>query len=363
MVKRIESVLEKVEKENIDGLLVIKNEALTSMGENVRYISGFSGSSAYVLISPKHRILLTDDRYTEQAAEECPNFEIVRHARPFTKVLKEVVNNLSLKKLGFEVNNVTVDLFNTLKENLPEIELVPTKGIIEKLRAVKDEQELALMKKAAQITDKTFDHILGFIKPGVKEKDIALEMEFYMRKIGASDLAFDLILVSGKRSSHQHGSPSEKKIEHGDFVTMDFGALYKGYCCDMTRTVIVGGADEKQKDVYNTVKTAQQKGVDLLKVGVKGKDVCSPARKIIEKAGYGDYSSDEGLGHGVGLEIHEEPYVRATGEMVLQIGNVVTIEPGIYIPNWGGVRIEDTVIIKEKGCEVITKSPKELIVL
>lgn len=360
MRKRIEETLRKIEKENVDGLLVIKNEALIK--ENVRYVSGFSGSSAYIIISPEHRILITDDRYTEQAVEECPNFEIVRHGRPFTKIFNEVVNNLNIKKLGFERNGVTVDLFNTLKENLTGIELVSTKGIIEGLRAVKDEKELVLMKKAAQITDRTFEHILDFIKMGIKERDIALEMEFYMRKIGASDLAFDLILVSGKRSSHQHGAPSEKKIEHGDFVTMDFGALYKSYRCDMTRTIVVGNADEKQKEVYNTVKMAQQEGVNILKAEVEGKKVSAYVRKIIEKAGYGDYSG-HGLGHGVGLEIHEVPYIRAYGDFVLKAGNVVTVEPGIYIPGWGGVRIEDTIIIKEEGCEIITKSPKDLIAL
>jgi len=359
-MKRIEETLRKIEKENIDSLLVIRNEKM--MGENVRYISGFSGSSAYVVLSPEHRIFITDDRYTEQAAEECPNFEIVRHGRPFTKTLNEVVNNLNIKKLGFERNGVTVDLFNTLKENLTGIELVSTKEIIEELRAVKDEKELVLMKKAAQITDRTFEHILGFIKMGIKERDIALEMEFYMKKIGSSDLAFNLILVSGKNSSHQHGAPSEKKIEFNDFVTMDFGALYEGYRSDMTRTVVVGRADEKQKDVYSTVKIAQQEGLNKLKAGAKGEEISTHVRKTIEKAGYGDYSS-HGLGHGVGLEIHELPYLRTTGETLLQAGNVVTIEPGIYIPDWGGVRIEDTVIIKEEGCEVITKSPKELIVL
>jgi len=360
MMKRIEKILKKIEEENLDGLLVIRNEKM--MGENVRYISGFSGSSAYVIISPEHRILLTDDRYTEQATEECPNFEILRHDRPFAKTLKEVVNNLNIKKLGFEGNGVTVDLFNTLKEDLTGIELVSTKGIIEGLKAVKDEKELVLMKKAAQITDRTFDHILDFIKPGVRERDIALEMESYIKKAGTYELAFDFILVSGRRSSHQHGAPLEKRIEFNDFVTMDFGASYEGYRSDMTRTVVVGRADEKQKEVYRTVKIAQQEGLNKLKAGAKGEEISTHVREIIEKAGYGEYSGHS-LGHGVGLEIHELPYLRTTAETVLQAGNVVTVEPGIYIPGWGGVRIEDTVIIKEEGYEIITKSPKGLIVL
>jgi len=183
-----------------------------------------------------------------------------------------------------------------------------------------------------------------------------------MRKIGASGLAFDLIFVSGKRSSHQHGAPSEKKIEYGDFVTMDFGALYEGHRCDMTRTVVVGKVNKKQKQVYDTVKEAQQEGINILKAGVKGEEASAYVRKIIERAGYGDYTG-YGLGHGVGLEIHEHPYIRATGDLILKKGNVITIEPGIYIPGWGGVRIEDTAIIQEQSCEVTTKSPKDLIVL
>ena len=360
MMKRIEETLRKIGKENLDGLLVIRNAKMT--GENVRYISGFSGSSAYVVISPKRRVLMTDDRYTEQAAGECPNFKVVRHGQPFTKTLKEVVNELNIKKLGFEVNNVTIELFNTLKESVSEVELVPTRGIIETLRTVKDEQELVLMRQAAQITDQTFDHILNFIKQGVRERDITLEMESYIKKTGTYDPAFSFILVSGKRSSHQHGSPSGKRIEFNDFVTMDFGASCEGYRCDLTRTVIVGRADEKQKEVYSTVKIAQQEGLNKLKAGAKGEEIFAYVREIIEKAGYGEYSG-RSLGHGVGLEIHELPYLRTTTETVLQAGNVVTVEPGIYIPDWGGVRIEDTVIIKEEGYEVITKSPKGLIVL
>ena len=361
MMKRVAGILKKIEKDNIDGLFVIKNELL--MKENVRYISGFRGSSAYVIITSKHRILLTDDRYTEQAAEECPNFEIIKHSQSFTGTLKEVVNELNIKKLGFEIDGVTIELFNTLKDNLPGIELVPTKGIIEELRTVKDEQELALIKKAAQIADQGFEHILDFIKPGVKEKDIALELEFYMRKIGASGLAFNTILASGKRSSLGHGAPSGKKIKYGDFVKMDFGALYEDYRSDMTRTVAVGKADKKQKDVYNTVKMAQQEGLNILRAGMEEKEVFAYVREIIERAGYGDYGNKR-LGHGVGLQIHEPPYIRPhNGPFTLRAGNVVTVEPSIQIPGWGGVRIEDMVIIKEGGCEVITKSPKKLIIL
>lgn len=359
-MKRIESVLRKLDDAGLDAILLIKQETVTK--ENVRYITGFTGSSAYVIISAQERLLLTDDRYTEQASEQCPDFKIVRHGRPAMKDVKEALERLGIRKLGFEANGITVGLLDTLKEHLTGIELVPTKDLIEEMRAVKDPTEIGLIARASQITDQGFNHILQFIKPGVKEKDIALELEFFMRKQGASGLAFGMIVVSGKRSSHQHGAPSEKAIENGDLVILDFGAVYDGYRTDMTRTVVVGRPTERQIDVYNTVKKAQQKAVDLLKAGAAGKDVSAEARKIIEDAGYGDYSGF-GVGHGVGLEIHEAPYVRATGDVVLQVGNVVTVEPGIYIPNWGGVRIEDTVVIEEDGCRLLTQSPKDLIVL
>lgn len=359
-MKRIESVLRKLDDAKLDALLLIKHEAVTK--ENVRYMTGFTGSSAYVIISPQGRILLTDDRYTEQASEQCPDFQVVRHGTPVMKDVKETIQKFGIRKVGFEADGVTVGLLDTLKEKLEGIELVPTKDMIEELRALKDATEVQLIARASQIADQGFSHILDFIKPGATEKDIALELEFYMRKQGASGLAFGVIIVSGKRSSHQHGAPSDKRIEDGDFVTMDFGATYEGYRTDMTRTVVVGHATQKQINVYNTVKEAQQRALELMRAGVLGRDASAEARKIIEDAGYGEYSGF-GIGHGVGLEIHEAPYVRASGDLVLQAGHVVTVEPGIYIPDWGGVRIEDTVVIEKDGCRRLTESPKDLIVL
>jgi Xaa-Pro aminopeptidase len=256
-----------------------------------------------------------------------------------------------------------MDMFKTIKDTLSVIELVDSSGIIESLRAVKDREEIKLIEEASRIAGKAYEHILDFFKVGVKEKDIALEFEFFMRKSGVDGLAFDLILVSGGRTTHEHGAPSEKKINNGDFVIIDFGALYKGYRCDITRTFVVGQATAKQKDIYYTVKKAQQKGLDLLKAGFRGKNVCVEARKIIEDAGYGDYNNGYGLGHGVGLEIHEDPYIRSYGELIFEEGHVVTVEPGIYIPGWGGVRIEDTVVIEKNSCKVLTNLPKDLVEL
>jgi len=360
MSKRIKKVVEKISEKEFDGLLLVRNEKIIK--ENVRYITGFTGSTAYVVITPQRRILLLDDRYIDQAEEQCPEFEIIRYDQPFTKKLREVVKELNIKKLGVEFNGLTMDMFKIIKDTLSVVELVESNGIIESLRAVKDTEEIKLIEEASRIAGKAYEHILDFFKVGAREKDIALEFEYFMRKSGADGLAFDPILVSGERTTHQHGVPSEKKINNGDFVIIDFGALYKGYRCDITRTFVVGQATAKQKDIYYTVKRAQQKGLDLLKAGVGGKNVCVDVRKIIEDAGYGDYTG-YGLGHGVGLEIHEDPYIRSYGELVFEEGYVVTVEPGIYIPGWGGVRIEDTVVIEKNGCKILTDLPKDLIEL
>jgi len=300
MTERIKKVLEKISEKELDGLLLVKNEKIIK--ENVRYITGFTGNTAYVVITPQRRILILGG-YIDQVKEQCPEFEIIRYDRPFTKKLREVVKELNIKKLVVEFNGLTMDMFKTIKDALSEIELVDSNGIIESLRAVKDREEIKLIEHASRIAGKAYEHILDFFKVGVREKDIALEFEYFMRKSGADGLAFDTILVSGERTIIGHGVPSEKKINNGDSVIIDFGALYKGYRCDISRAFVVGQATAKQKDIYYTIKKAQQKGLDLLKAGVRGKDVCADVRKIIEDAGYGDYTGDR-LGHGVGLEIH-----------------------------------------------------------
>lgn len=357
-MNKIKKLLNVIDEKNIEGLLLIKNEKI--INENTRYISGFTGSTAYLLITPDKRILITDDRYVDQAKEECSDFEIINYDNSYTKKLKEVVKKIGLNKIGIEVKGMTLKLYEKINKTLDEVELVETEGIIESLRTVKDKEEIQYMKQASQIAEAAFEYILDYFKPGVKEKELALEFEYYMKKNGAEGLAFDLILCSGNRTTHQHGVPSDKVIEKGDFVVMDFGAKYRGYCSDITRTFVMGKATQEQKKVYNTVKESQQLGLDLLKAGIKTKNVCQQARKIIEDAGYGDYTG-YGLGHGLGLEVHEQPGLKAKEDIVLEKGNVVTVEPGIYISGWGGVRIEDTVVIEENGCRNLTNLPKDLI--
>lgn len=235
-------------------------------------------------------------------------------------------------------------------------------NMIDALRMVKSESEIEKIKKAQKIAEGAFDDICGFIKPGVTEKEIALRLEHYMLTHGAEGLSFETIAVSGKNTSMPHGVPTDKKIEIGDFVTMDYGALYDGYHSDMTRTVAVGKVSDEQKKVYNTVLEAQKAGLDFIRPGVSGKDADRVSRDIIENAGYGEYFGHS-LGHGVGVEIHEKPNLSPSSEFILKKGNVVTVEPGIYVPGKFGVRIEDFAVITENGAENMTHCPKELIIL
>ncbi|MCR4431751.1 MAG: Xaa-Pro peptidase family protein [Tepidanaerobacteraceae bacterium] len=357
-MERIEKLLDVMEKENLDGMLLVKDA-------NLRYLSGFTGSESYAVISKKGRAFITDSRYTEQAEQECPGFEVIKWRSPnpdLPETIKSVCDKFVIKRLGFEKNCVSVDLYEKLKNGLGDVELVGTIGLVEKVRSVKDSEEIECIKKAAEITDEAFDEILKYIKPGVTERDIERELAYVIRKKGAEDIGFSIIVASGKNSSKPHAVPSNKPVEEGDFITIDVGSMYNGYRSDMTRTVVLGKASEKQISIYNIVKKSQEESIKIIKAGVECKTVDKLARDIIIEAGIKEVF-EYGLGHGVGLEIHEEPSMSAKSTSTLEEGNVVTVEPGIYIPGWGGVRIEDTVAVTKDGCEIITKSPKHLIII
>ncbi len=357
-MSRVDLVLDRIGDLGLDGLLLVQNERVTK--KNVRYVAGFSGTTAYVLITPEKRILTTDDRYTVQAALECPGFEIVRHEKPWTVTLTKIVSELGIKRLGYETEGILVSFLNAATGALPGVELVPTTNLVEALRAIKDDKEIETLSTAAELADRLFDHIVRFIKPGVTEIEVATEYENYVRKLGAPGLAFGIIVASGERGAQQHGHPTEKKVQPGDFIVMDFGAIYEGYLSDMTRTVLVGKASDGQRRVYETVKRAQQAARDLILPGELGRDAARTAYDIMAGAGYGDHCS-QNLGHGTGLEIHEEPFMTLKGDLVLEPGHVVTVEPGIYIPGWGGVRIEDMVLVEKAGQRVLTHSTRDLI--
>lgn len=356
-MSRIERLLERLEKESLDGLLLLKTSALRN--QNVRYITGFTGSTAYVLISKQRRVLLTDARYDEQAAEECPEFEVKRHGKVW-EMLQEIIDDAGLKRLGYDASGLTAKSLEIVQKSIRGVEWVSTDGLINEIRAVKEPEEIERISIAAEISDKLFEHALSKVRAGMTERELGLEFEIESRRLGADGLAFDLIVVSGARSSHQHGAPSEKVMERGDFVTMDFGAMYQGYCSDMTRTIVIGKADARQKEVYETVKRAQEKGVELVTAGAIPREITAEVCKILDEAGFEEHAS-RGVGHGVGLDVHELPYIGGNEGPPLAAGNVVTVEPGIYIPGWGGVRIEDLVLVTEDGPRRLTKSTKELI--
>jgi len=355
---RIDMLLKKLEAENLDGLFLITDQ-------NVRYLSGFTGSDSFLLISKKANYLITDGRYVEQAETQCPDFHIVNWRQPLrrlTEAVSTVIIKLNIKRLGFEKDYMTYDMHDMLVKDASDTEIVPTKGIVEALRYTKDEEEIDNMRKAAEIADKAFNKILSYLKPGITEKEAATQLEYYLKKYGADAPGFETILISGVRTSLLHGQPSDKKIEYGDLITMDFGALYNGYISDMTRTIVVGEASDEQKKIYSIVKKAQKAGLKAIKAGASGKLPDDCVREIIEETGYIDYYYP-GLGHGIGLLVHEEPFMGINCKRTLEKNCVVTVEPGIYIPKWGGVRIEDTVLVKEQEYEVLTKSSKDLIMI
>lgn len=353
MQERIERLRELFSEEGIDGVLLTK-------AENRRYMTGFTGTAGVVLISEERSLFITDFRYLDQAEEQAPDYEIVDGSKDMIEKIKEMVEELGIKKLGFEAEGMTYGNYKAYNKAIGEIaEMVSTSSLVEKLRLIKDEHEIAMTKKAAEIADAAFEHILTFIKPGMTELEVALELEYYMKKLGSEKNAFDFIVASGHRSALPHGVASDKVIESGEFVTMDYGAVYKGYHSDITRTIVVGEPDEKMLKIYNIVKEAQQKVLDNIKAGMTTVEADAIARDIIKEEGYGD-KFGHGLGHGIGLEIHEGPRVSPKEEIELEENMIVTNEPGIYISKWGGVRIEDDIVITKDGCRVLTSATKEL---
>ncbi|SHJ67393.1 Xaa-Pro aminopeptidase [Anaerobranca californiensis DSM 14826] len=353
-MERIKKLKGKLKEIGVDGLLI-------TQPQNRYYLSSFTGSSGYLLITEGEDVFLTDFRYTEQANKEIiSGITILQHGlNPLEDVLKEI-KRLGVKVLGFEREYVTYSGYLGYKKAFEGIELKAVEPVVEELRMVKDQEEIANMEKAIEIAGDAFAHILGFLKPGITEKDVALELEFFMKRKGASGLAFTTIVASGYRSSLPHGVALDKVLEKGDFVKIDFGCIFNNYCSDLTRTVVLGKATDEQKKIYYTVLEAQEAALAGIKSGISGKDADWLAREIIYNKGYTE-NFGHGLGHGIGMVVHENPRLSPKAEDSLQVGNVVTVEPGIYIPNFGGVRIEDMVVITENGNRNLTKVTKELI--
>lgn len=350
---------------------------------NMNYLSGYMGDAGMLLFMDDKQYVLTDSRYTEIAQKQATCFECIDvKSEGYSKTLyrlivrclcgqnREYVDAESKKietcVIGFEDENISYKQFKAFESVLSDFELRPLRSSIDELRQIKSDEEITKIAKAEAIGDEAFAHIVEWIKPGMTEQEIALELEVAMRKLGATGLSFDTIAASGPNSSMPHAVPTDRRLQAGDFLTMDFGCIYDGYCSDMTRTIFISGREryleptEKQMEVYNTVLKAQLEAIKLIKPGARCSDVDACARNIIKDAGYGDYFG-HGLGHSVGLFIHEEPRLSPKCDTILEPGMIVTVEPGIYLPGEFGVRIEDLVVVKEDGCRNLTCSPKKLI--
>lgn len=354
-MERLKKLREQLKHNNIDGILITSNY-------NRRYITGFTGTAGAALITETEAKFITDFRYVDQAREQAINFETVELKTSLIEEVSNQINKLAITKLGFEKAHVTFDQYEQYKSQFINTTLVPITGLVENLRLIKDEQEIKILKEAAKIADAAFEHIISYIKPGITELDVSNELEFFMRKNGAASSSFDIIVASGIRSALPHGVATTKIIKKGELVTLDFGAYYKGYCSDITRTVAVGKPSSQLEKIYYTVLEAQLKGMQGIKPGITGKEADALTRDYITEQGFGDYFGHS-TGHGLGMEVHEGPGLSAKSDTVLLPGMVVTVEPGIYISGVGGTRIEDDTVITDNGNESLTYSKKELLII
>lgn len=358
--KRIAALRKQVIQENLDGMIITRLD-------HIFYLCGYTGSNGLLIITDKTAFFLTDFRYTDQAKKEVSGAKVhIMTKGDLVSCLSEFAP-LKKKNLKFGIAGEHLSLagLNRLALALPDALTVPADSVLAELGWVKDAYEIKQIAKAAQIGDIALGRVLGLVKPGVREREIAAELEYQMKMLGSTKPSFDSIVASGYRSAMPHGDASDKKIAKGDFVTFDFGAVVNRYVSDMTRTVVVGKATTRQKKIYNIVLRAQEAGVAKVRAGVKAKVVDEACRKIITKAGYGK-EFGHGTGHGIGVyfdPIHTGPRVSMASEDKLMVNNVITVEPGIYISGWGGVRIEDDVVVTRTGCRVLTESPKFLLEL
>lgn len=351
---RVDKLRAAMKKENVAAFLV-------TSPYNLRYLTNFTGTTGLAVITLENAYFVTDFRYTEQAAAQAQGFKIVKNEGPIFDEVVKIAEQEILPNIAFEETHVSFAAYSQLEEMLP-CDLIPVSQMIETLREVKDDEEIAIIEKACAIADSGFEHILKVIKPGMTEIEVANQLDFFMRSLGATSVSFDTIVASGLRSAMPHGVASDKVIEKGDFVTLDFGCYYEGYVSDMTRTFAIGEPDPKLKEIYQIVLDAQLQVLDAAQPGIDGKQLDAVARDYITAKGYGN-AFGHSTGHGIGLEIHEGPNVSRLAEKFFVPGNVITDEPGIYLPGLGGVRIEDDLLITADGNRVLTHSPKELIIL
>jgi len=354
IVSRLQKLRQKLTEKEIDAILI-------SQPENRYYLSGFWRSAGYLLISQKEAILATDFRYVEQAKIQAPDYEIFRITGEVSEWFPKLIAELNPRKLGFEAGHVTFDLYcqmtRAVEEAKSPTKLIPQEGLVESLRIIKEPEEIELISQAAVIGDRAFQHIESIIRPGMTERQVAWEIEKFLREHDSQSMSFDVIVATGANAALPHARPSERPINPGEPVLMDFGARVEGYTSDLTRTICLGTPDDKFKKVYDIVLGAQLTAIAIVKEGMSGKEADSLARTVIEQAGYSE-NFGHGLGHGVGLATHEAPRLSYLSNDTLKSSMVFTIEPGIYLPGWGGVRIEDVVVMDGGKVRIISKARK-----
>lgn len=355
LTKLIEAIAQS--EDHLDALLIYQPE-------NRRYISGFTGSEAMLLVTPERAVLATDSRYWEQAERQAPEFSIYQVKTKYVMEMADILQAAGNPKyVGFESAFITVDQLDQLLDAAPEIEWIATKGMVENLRMIKEESEIELMRQAARIADEGFEFLCKKLQPGMTEREAAWELEAYMRTHGADKIAFDLVIGSGPNGAMPHHHSDLRPIQAGEPIVLDLGAQVGGYHSDLTRTICLGRPkDERFLEIYDIVRRAQEAALQGIRAGMTGVEADKIARDVIESAGYGD-NFGHGLGHGVGLAVHESPRAGRTSEDTLLAGATLTVEPGIYIPGWGGVRIEDLTLIGENGVQLISCASKEPLVL
>ena len=351
--QRLAALKEAMLQEGIDGLLV-------SGASNIRYLTGVDGKDMNLWVGAGQSMVLTDFRYLEVAQSLAPDFEY--HEVKVGSDAGDFLAGRQEERLGLERDHLSLADYEALSAKVPAGRLIPTDDLILGLREVKDEGEIEATRRACAIGDACFDHLCGFLKPGITEREAALEIEYFMKSAGGEALSFDVICVSGTNTSRPHGIPGNRALAPGDFVTMDYGCKVDGYCSDMTRTVAIGEPDEEMKGIYELVLRAQETACRGIRAGLACQEADRLARDVIKEAGLASYFG-HGLGHGTGLDIHEAPRLRPGYPGQLQVNSIVSVEPGVYLPGRFGVRIEDLVVVKEEGVDILTRSPKKLLIL
>lgn len=348
---RIESLRKAMCQQRLDAFLI--KDML-----NIRYLTGFTGSFGILIVSVDSIFLLTDGRYIEQASLECPWLSVEPVVESWTPAVIKLLESLHVSRAGFEDNVVEYRTWRGLK--LARCKFIPAGGLVEELRMVKDPSEIGLIRRAVSIADIVYSKVIRQLEPGVREKDLALEIDCCLRRNGADKEGFNTIVASGPSSALPHASAGDRIISKGDLVIFDYGAKVSGYHSDITRTIVVGRPTKRQTSIHSIVLEAQSRAIDAIRPGVKGGEIDEIARSYITKCGYGDHFV-HGLGHGIGLAVHDGRILGRNSDFELAPGMVLTVEPGIYIPGWGGVRVEDDVLVTQSGCEILTKSPRALV--